>query len=156
MKGRAALVMTLLLSACGGAPTHFYTLAPVLPAILPETTPCAEPPVSVHTVLLPAVLDREAVVRARDTESLEISRNDRWAAPLDGMIQHVIAQDLRQRLPANRVLLPGDTPPSGGTDGLTLNFQQFVANMAGVVALQADWALTRPPGPVVLARSAAI
>ena len=153
MKTAAVLFLTLPLAACGGSQTHFHTLAPVPAAALPAGEACAGPPIEVRHVLLPGVLDREAVVRADGAESLEISSTDRWAAPLDGMIQRVVAQDLRQRLPGHQVLLPGDTPTAGGVKGLSLNIQRFAGDAAGKVSLQADWTVTNVSGSVLLTRS---
>ena len=113
MKPSTALLLTLPLAACGGSRTHFHTLAAVPAATLPARSACSGPPIEVRHVSLPGTLDREAAVRADSAESLDVSTTDRWAGPLDAMIQRVMAQDLRQRLPGQQVLLPGDAPPAG-------------------------------------------
>ena len=153
MKATTALLLTLPLAACGGSRTHFHTLAPVAAAAPPARKACSGPPIEVRHVDLPGVLDREAVVRSDSAESLDVSSTDRWAAPLDGMIQRVMAQDLRQRLPGQQVLLPGDAPPAGGAKGLSLNIEHFAGDAAGKVSLQADWTVTSRSGSVLLTRS---
>ena len=147
MKAGAALLLILLLSGCGGSsPTHFYTLAPLAPSPQTDVGTCEAAPVMVHHVLLPATLDRQSIVRSDGAEQLEISDLDRWAAPLDGMIQHALAEDLRARLPPGRVLMPGDAAPPGGAAGLEITVQRFVGAAAGRVTLQVDWTLLDPRG----------
>jgi len=151
-----SLLLILFLSGCGGAPTHFYTLAPMVPAAATDGKTCEAAPVMVHHVMLPETLDRQSMVRADGTERLEISSQDRWAAPLDGMIQHVLAEDLRNRLPPGRVLLPGDAPPPGGTAGLDINIQRFAGSITGHVTLQVDWTLLDLHGAASPTRSESI
>ena len=153
MKPAAVLLLTWPLAACAGSQTHFHTLAPVPAATQPARKACSGPPIEVRHVALPGVLDRQAVVRADNAESLDISTTDRWAAPLDGMIQRVVAQDLRQRLPGQQVLLPGDAPPAGGAKGLSLNIEHFAGDAVGKVSLQADWTVTSRSGSVLLTHS---
>ncbi|WP_428483185.1 PqiC family protein [Rhodopila sp.] len=158
MKACGTLLLILLVSGCGGPPTRFYTLAPVAPAATAGVplASCPTGPVAVNHVLLPETLDRQSVVRADGTERLDISNQDRWAAPLDGMIQHVLAEDLRNRLPADRVLMPGDAPPPGGSAGIDINIQRFVGDAAGHVALRVDWTLLNRHKTVVATQSEAI
>ena len=153
MKASAVLLLTLPLAACAGSRTHFHTLAPVPAAALPARPACSGPPIEVRHVSLPGTLDREAVVRADSAESLDVSSADRWAGPLQGMIQRVIAQDLRRRLPGQQVLLPGDAPPASGATGLSLNIQYFAGDAAGEVSLQADWTVTSRSGSSLLTRT---
>ncbi len=153
---RAALLLTvLLLTGCGGPPDHFYTLAAVAPAEAPAAgaAGCAGSPVSVNRVLLPEILDRQSIVRTDGADRVDISSQDRWAAPLDGMIRGVLAADLRDRLPPGRVLLPGDAAPAGGAAGLDVNIQHFSGDTHGRVVLRADWMLLDRNGKAVLTRS---
>lgn len=96
------------------------------------------------------------MVRADGPDRIDISNQDRWAAPLDDIIRHVLAEDLRDRLPAGRVLLPGDATPPDGSMGIEINVQRFAGNASGHVALQADWTLLDRHGSPGLTRSEAI
>ena len=92
------------------------------------------------------------MVSSSGPNSLTISNQDRWAAPLDQMIQSVIAEDLRDRLPAGQVIMPGD--PSGpGTEGIDVNVSRFIPDTNGRVALHADWVLLDSSGKTLLTRS---
>ena len=145
MKRCMAPLLALLLAGCGGPPTRFYALALTPPPQAPAAAPC--PSVRQHTkltvdhVLLPETLDRQSIVRDAGPHRLQISNQDRWAAPLDGMIQRVLAEDLRQRLPPGTVLVPGDPMPPGGAASIKLNVRRFAAQSDGAVTLAADWTL---------------
>ena len=104
-------------------------------------------------MLLPESLDRQSMVRADGPDRIDISNEDRWAAPLDGIIRNVLAEDLRDRLPSGRVLLPGDASPPDGSKGIELNVQRFAGDTAGHVVLQADWTLLNRHGSPALTRS---
>lgn len=150
----AVLIGAVLLAGCGAAPTHYYTLAPVPPASAIVFVPaCAAPRLTVRRALLPGVLDRDSLVRMKDATALDISRDDRWASPLDSMVRSVLAEDLRQRLGADTVMLPGDPPAGGETWSLALNVTRFAADPAGRVMLQADWTLLDAAGAVRARRS---
>src|SRR5215469_8734571 len=89
--------------SCGFSPqTHYFSLIPI------DSTPPIESsglPLQISRVIIPAVLDRESLVEWEGTGELKISGTNRWAAPLDEMIQSVLAADLRHKLGA-RVFLP--------------------------------------------------
>ena len=157
---RIVLLIALALAGCGSPPTHFYTLTSVAPAVpgAAAPSPCGGPPIAVRRVLLPDMLDRQSLVRAQGqaADRLDISSQDRWAAPLDRMTQRVLAEDLRERLPGQRVLAPGDPEPPGGVTALDVNVRRFLPDAAGQVSLQADWTLLDRHGKPVLTRSEAI
>ncbi len=143
MKPIAALMLVVLLTGCAGPATHFYTLSSVAPARAGSAAArgCAGAPVMVRHVLLPGVLDRQALVMANGPDEIGISATARWAAPLDQMIGRVLAEDLRARLPAGSVLAPGDPVPATGAVGVGVTILRFVPDGAGQVTLRADWTL---------------
>ncbi|MBV9750090.1 MAG: membrane integrity-associated transporter subunit PqiC [Acetobacteraceae bacterium] len=137
------------LAACGSSPpTRFYTLDPVPPGR--PAIAFAGPPIQVGQVMLPPDLDRLSIVTRAGPDRLAVSGEDRWAAPLDGMTQRVLATDLAARLPRSQVLAPGDPAPSGGVRTVTVNVRRFDSDAAGLVTLDAGWALLKgtPPVPV--------
>ncbi|MBV8772273.1 MAG: membrane integrity-associated transporter subunit PqiC, partial [Deltaproteobacteria bacterium] len=101
-------------------------------------------------VSIPAVLDRESLVEWAGSGELRISDTKRWAAPLDGMIQGVLAADLRQKLPG-LVLLPGDPVPPGDSGGIMVNVRHFAPHEGKRVVLLADWSLIsgNPARPIL-------
>jgi uncharacterized lipoprotein YmbA len=144
-----ALLLTLVLAGCGSPPTHFFTLFAQGPAQPVGASACGGPPIAVQHIMLPGVLDRQSIVRLRDSDVVVVSGVNRWAAPLGDVIARGVAQDLRLRLSPSQVLLPGDVAPNGGPQRLTLNIARFIADPAGQVTLQVDWSLTSLSGSVL-------
>lgn len=150
-----SLGLVLLLSACGGAsPTQFYTLAPIAAA-----DPSAARPgliVTIGQVALPPALDRDSFVTQVGPEQLDVSSQNRWAAPLDGIIRRVLAADLKSRMAGATVLAPGDPVPAGHVLTVDVNVRQFIGDRDGRVTLEADWLThgARETRPVSLTRQA--
>jgi uncharacterized protein len=140
--------LAFMIAGCFGSPqTRYYSLVPI-PS--PPAGAASVQPLVVIRVTIPAVLDRESIVEWSGAERLEISNQNRWAAPLDGMMQRVLAEDLRQRLPGE-VLLPGDPVSANDSWGLVLNVQHFAADtQSQQVALVADWSLIDPKTHAVI------
>ncbi len=135
------LVLLFLLAACGGSPpTRFYTLEPTgAPSSGIVQTKGA---VAVGQITLPAELDRISFVTRVGANRVSVSDQDRWAAPLDGMIRRVLATDLSRRLPAGSVVAPGDPVPPGARS-VTLAIRNFIGDASGHVVLDADWAVSQ-------------
>lgn len=150
-----ALLLAFALCTCGSPRTHFYALAVIAPAG-PILLPCEATPLAVEHVRIPETLDRQSMVSANGPNQLNISNQDRWAAPLDGMIQRVLAEDLRARLRPGSVLAPGDPEPPGGGTGLEVNVLRFLPDADGHISLDADWALLDRRGARRLSRSEAL
>jgi len=151
MRARSLLLLLALLPAgCGSSPpTQFYTLT-----AMPETGRvfgAAGKPLMVGHIQLPGDLDRDNLVTRSGPNRLNVSDQDRWAGPLDEMIQRVLATDLAARLPSGMVLAPGDPAPPRGARTLAVNVRQFMGDAAGQVALDVDWSLLagNPQHPVL-------
>jgi len=149
------LAVALLLAGCGSAPARFHALTAVAPATHAPLPACRHA-LTVTRVLIPGILDRESVVRAKAPVEIEISGTDRWAAPLDQMIQRVLADDLRQRLAPGSVLAPGDPAPRSGATGLSLNVLSFMPEPDGTARLAADWTLFGPDGKPLATHSSVL
>ena len=151
-----AIALALVLIGClGGPPTHYYSLMPVASSDQPQAR--SGKPLQVLRVTTPATLDRQSMVEWSGQGELTISNQNRWAGPLDEMIQRTLAEDLRDRT-TTPVLLPGDPVPNAGSTGIIVNIQHFGAEKAsGRVILVADWSLVagQPPA-VILTRSESI
>ncbi len=136
------LLLSLLLSACGSAPTVDYTLTPA-PAARPVAAVPLMPPIEVGEVSIPGVIDRDAVVVAAPGGQLDVSGTAIWGGPLQQMIRSTLSTNLASRLPSGSVLSPGDPAPPGGLRILLLNVLRFWGDTGGHVTLAADWVLTR-------------
>ncbi|MBN8926257.1 MAG: membrane integrity-associated transporter subunit PqiC [Rhodospirillales bacterium] len=154
MKPLTALALVLLLAACGSSPqSQFFTLTPVPPAgaaaspqgaATPAPAAKAGPPLQVGRIGIPGALDRVSLVTRGDGPRMEVSDRARWIAPLDELIRRALTADLRQRMGADRVLAPGDPTPRAGARQVAVNFQQFSADAAGHVVMEADWLVGAP------------
>lgn len=145
------LAVPLLLAACGTSPpTHFYTLQTVSPAGGSSATLKGEP-IQVRDIRLPPTLDRKSMVLEGPGAKVQVLGEDRWAAPLKGLIRQTLTNDLRDRLGEKSVVDPGAPQPSGGVQVLILNVQQFGANASGQVTLDTGWSVGRgnPPKEVL-------
>ncbi len=141
LRTHLAILFALLAPACASPPTRFYELAAVAPATSPAArSACPRAPFTVQHVVLPETLDRLSLVREAGPGRLDISGQHRWAAPLDGMVQGVLAEDLRQRLPTGSVVMPGDPAPPGAAE-LAVTVERFMPEASGGVVLDADWTL---------------
>ena len=140
MRRTLILAGLLALAACGHSPpTHFYTLDPVPPGRAVSDGFSGH--VYVADVNLPAVLDRRAVVLRSGANQIEVSDQARWAAPLDGMVRRVLAQDLAERLGHESVLMPGDPVPAGAVHTVVLTLEEFGGSKDGSAVLSGDWAV---------------
>ena len=72
------------------------------------------------------------------------------------MIQRVLAEDLRQRLPLGRVALPGDPTPDKGVSELAVTIVRFMPDAGGRVVLVADWSLRAGSNGASPTQSAAV
>jgi len=133
------LLGLMLLAGCAGKPTTYLTLAP---QSSPRTyIPDSDLPVAVADVQIPPSLDRISLTTQIAATQMKVANHTRWAAPLGGMIQHVLAQDLAQRMPQVHVLMPGDPPAPHGEQLVRVNIQNFIADASGRVVLDADWSV---------------
>jgi len=133
----------LLLAACGHSPpSRFFTLDAAPPAE-PAPGRAAVAPVQLDAVHIPAAVDRPEMVTRTGPARVQISGQDRWAAPLGEMMRRVLAQDLASRLPQGAFVFP-DAPSPEGARGLVVTVLQLTAAPDGRVDLQASWSLLDP------------
>ena len=144
-RGRASLAagaVALLLGACAGSPaTRYYTLAPVAPAAPPSAY--TGPPIEVRAVQVPPALDRLELLQSTGPGEVRVLDFDHWAAPLERLSQQVLAEDLAQRLPANKVASSGTAwPPQRAA--LAINILAF-EHAGGTARMTLAWSLRAPP-----------
>jgi uncharacterized lipoprotein YmbA len=138
MRKFSAVILTLILSACAGAPTRFYTLQPAITAP-GSLAPYTGPPLRVDAVHIPASLDRPELVRDEGGDRFTVSDNDHWAAPVGELLRRVLTQDLGALLPPEKVIFP-DAPKPPGSRGVIVDILSITPSSEGVV-MQASWSL---------------
>jgi len=133
---------TLLLSACGSAPTRIYTLDAVAPGT--PRTAYAGPPLRVDAVYFPPALDRIEIVRDLSFGQLRVSDTDHWSAPLGEAARQVLSADLVARLPPGKSLYPRLPKPDGAL-GLIVDVLGFRTDGQSA-ELEVSWVAVGPTG----------
>ncbi|HXK22136.1 MAG TPA: PqiC family protein [Myxococcota bacterium] len=107
--------------------------------------------VGVGPVLLPAYLDRAAVV-TRAGPRLDVASFDLWGQPLSENVTAVLGRNLEIQLPGTAVqLFPWTVAPSELDRRVTVQVSRFEADADGSVHLDASWELRRGSGAKLLA-----
>jgi uncharacterized lipoprotein YmbA len=147
---RAAIitvVLVCLLGACQSSPpTHYFALTAIAPT-QPRARAHAQLPLRIERVTIPGELDRLELVRRTTSNQLGIATFDLWAAPLEGMIQRVLADDLTVRLPVGSVASVNEPASGEPRRHLYIDVQEFAGDEHGAVTLQAAWLLQTPDAP---------
>jgi uncharacterized protein len=142
----AASLVESLVGCASSPPSHFFALTAIAPGATADGASAAAalaPLVRVAAVHIPPMLDREQIVRRGPGNELEISGLDRWGSPLDEMIQRILTEDLLERLPAGRVVLPSSPAPPT-TDQIVVDILQFQSDAGGTVIFDGSWSLLAP------------
>ncbi len=139
------LGMAAALAGCASVPTQYLTLSSPSPVPARQSLQGQGLPIVVAHVQMPADIDRLYLTTLQGNYRLDVAAHVRWAAPLGGMAQKVLAQDLAGALPDKTVLMPGDPLPNGPYLLVNINVQSFIPSNEGKVFLQADWFITRMP-----------
>jgi hypothetical protein len=116
----------------------------IQPVVIASYQPGATP-IVIDKVILPGALDRPQLVRRISANQLDIDENDRWPAPLDEIVQRVLAQDLAARMPAGVVVLPGEPIPRGAVRQVFVDVATFEGDLSGHVTLHARWIIETNP-----------
>jgi hypothetical protein len=134
------LGLATALAACHSSPqVRFFTLDPVPPSRQAmDRSPVS---VQVGAVHVPLVLDRQQMVREGAPNSLTISNENRWGAPLADVVRDVLTRDLIQRLPKGAVVLP-ETGAPPGTDLIAVDILHFWRDASGTAGFDGSWSLT--------------
>ncbi len=137
---------TLALAGCASTPTQYLTLSAQKPIPAAQSLQGRGLPVLVAHVQMPADIDRLYLTTLQSHHRLHVADHVRWAAPLGGMAQKILAQDLAGELPEKTVLMPGDPLPQGAYLLVTVNIQSFLPSSDGRVLLRTDWFIQQMPG----------
>ncbi len=131
-------VLAGILAACSSPPSRFYILSaqPDVAAAMPAGP--ARTTVAIGAIDLPRALDRPQIARRVGPNQLEYAEYERWAGPLDEMIRHVLAADLRSRLPPGAALIDDDSSAPAEVT-VAVDITRFDADQAGRVTIEASW-----------------
>jgi len=125
---------------CGSSPpSTFYALSAESGATKPGP---------VHTLKLrrPAIagyLDRQVIVQHVVDHRLGLVDTDRWAAPLDEMLERVLAQDVEQRLTGSVVFTEDGSILADADIAVEVDVRRLDIGDAGQVTLEAEVAIVR-------------
>jgi uncharacterized lipoprotein YmbA len=133
------LLALLMLAGCGTSPkTHYFTLS-ALPE-QPQAKVAIKTPVTVSAVHVPPSLDRREMVRRTGPNTVAISNENLWTAPLGEMTRQVLSRDLAARLRSDQIVLP-DAPSPPGTARIVVSIAQFGSDSTGNAVLDGSWSL---------------
>ena len=97
---QSAFILATGMAGCASAVTHDYRMIPT--AGVPRNT--AAGVIEIRSIGIPAYLDQDNIAKPGGAAEFSSYANDLWAAPLAGMLQAVMVQDLSQRLPGSTIL----------------------------------------------------
>ena len=135
--------LSLALGCQSSRSASYYVLVAIPPASPPSGDASQGPLVVIDPVVLPGYLDRPQLVSRGEPGELSLSQGERWSEDLSQNATRVLADDLADRIPSDRVgvLQPG-SPNRGGTR-LRVEISRFARNSAGQVELVARWSLRK-------------
>jgi len=121
--------------------SSYYVLVSIPPSAAPGGDASQGPLLVVDPVVLPGYLERPQLVSRGDPGELNLSHDERWSEDLSQNVSRVLADDLAERIPSDRVgvLQPG-SPQRGGTR-LRVEISRFERSADGGVELVARWSL---------------
>lgn len=126
----------LTLAACATTvPTRFYTLAPQAQPGSQRGTQV----VALGAVTLPDYLDRPEMVTRMNPTQVQVAEIDRWAEPLEPMVQRVMGQELARLSGAREVVVLPQQRDVRYDRLVEVEVLQFEADAAGKVVLDARW-----------------
>jgi uncharacterized lipoprotein YmbA len=150
MKRPLSLIALLVLAACGTSPEPaYYELTPAGGVALPDVAETVE----IQRPLLPAYLDRPEMVADMGGGRIKIDEMRRWGEPLDEMLERVLAENVRQRLPNSAVMAEGGDRPVKARFTVMLDLQKFnqsgdsTALLSGQMMLRDTCILSPRPQP---------
>lgn len=137
----------LTLAACSSTSPSLYTLQP-LPGPTPPGTgglPSATVPggVEIRTPSISDTLDRDRIVLDDSQYRLQVSTTDAWSTALSAQIPHVLAADLRQRMPGTSFFVQDDATAGEPGAFVELAISRFARDGAGNAVVDAELVVYR-------------
>lgn len=148
MKLAGIIITGCLLSACGSIPIEFYTLqapagsniAAAISTATPTTNADGSPlRVVLASLSLPDRVSRPQLVVRRNAQTVQILEQQRWAEPLNGAIQRVLADRLSEELGGVHVTLRNDYAQRDRALQLSVDVLQFESLPGQETILEVQW-----------------
>jgi uncharacterized lipoprotein YmbA len=135
------VVMAAAGSGCGSTPaTHYFALSSA-PFPASAATVGFAPRATVVSVHLPGATDRLQMVTRTGPNSYSVHEFDRWAEPLDQMVQRVLGEDLL----AQQFAAPA-AQTTGPTGRISVDLTDFMVDAEGSATATGAWKIRAEPG----------
>lgn len=131
------MLLALPLAACASAEPKWYRLTPVAGPVRAGLSVRVE----LRDVQLASALDRPGIVRTAGATRLVVADGERWAAPLDDMVTHVLARDLGQRLPDCSISRERPGLAADPQVAMTVEIDRLEADIDGQAVLSARFVI---------------
>ena len=133
-------IVVVFAVGCGSSPSsRFYTLS-ATPVPAGATSDMS---VAVGPVTIPAMLDRPQMVVSAGPNQVRLDEFNRWAAPLQGNISRVVADNLASILGTPRVSLFPQTANASADYRVVIQVQSFDSAPGDAATLDAVWTVSR-------------
>lgn len=144
--GMLLAVTSVTLTACSSSDPALYTLQPVtsaVPAVSSFSGLTAPTLVEIRKPTIPETLDRDRVVLSASSYKLDVAKSDAWSAPLSDQIPHVLANDLRHRLPGTSFFVQDDATSTDPQAFVELVVTRFSRDASGNAVMDAQVSVHR-------------
>lgn len=140
-----AILVTLGLSACASAPTHYYTLLPSATPAAARTEAAPTFQFEVRPVRVPVQVDQPEVVVREGPGSLALLETERWSAPLADEFHDALVSQLEANLGTRDIA--GLTPqPNLPTLSLQVEVRRFDSVSQQYALIDVVWSMSQRGG----------
>ena len=130
-----AMLLLVSLSACGTSPEPSYYSLATIPG---TASPTISPTIKIHRPTLATYLDRPEFIEQKNDFQITIDDINYWAEPIDRMFERIMADDLRQRLPASHVLTDNEALSENPRFIVNLTIDHFNQTGNGMVLFEGE------------------
>lgn len=151
----AAFLFYAALAGCGSlfgpsVPVQYFTLTSTATADA-SLPPFGDRIVAVQTARLPEYLNQNGIVTRTQTNTINVSRDNQWAGPLDSNVTNVIVTDLARLLGSSKVVAFPVSAALPVDRVVHVDLSQFEQEPNGSVTLAAQWTIFADGGRTYLA-----
>jgi uncharacterized lipoprotein YmbA len=139
----AACTLAALLTGCTSPPSHLYNLSQTATVAPKANQNSSNLYVVVGPVSIPPSVDLPQIVVRTTPNQVRVDEFNRWAAPLQSDISHVVAGDLVILLGTPRVGLYQQSQDADADYRVAINVQTFESVPGDAATLSALWTVRR-------------
>ncbi|MCX5616961.1 PqiC family protein [Bombella sp. TMW 2.2559] len=149
-----ALMGAGMLAGCSSTPTTYYVLSPQPGAMISPMQAMNLPQaIEVLTPSTTARLDRDGLLRVMSDSQDHMVPAAAWSEPLNEMVGHTLAANLRQRLPGHVVFSQNDSVGVKAGAYLELSLSRFEQDKSGHAIIVGVMSAHRADAPTEQARA---